>query len=254
LRKPIFVVLILVCMIVFSISAGKLISYYSADRAAEEEFAQFLPDEIGGTDVGKDVSGEKFVYDYLLPYYKELRNQNSDMVGWLRIPGTRISYPVMQTRDAPEYYLRRDFNKDHSMNGSLFADAKCDVNLPADVVTIYGHRMKSGAMFGSLGDYLKPEIFEKNDKVIFDTFTSRNEYKIYCVFSVDISAAGGCDYYNYAQFEDEEAFDWFIKQAHLLSHAENPMYMPTYGDKLLLLSTCEYTHKDGRLVVVAVKD
>ena len=252
MKKGVFVIAIVICAIVFGVSAYNLISYYSDNRAAEKGFAELLPEEIAGADVVVE-GDEKSEYDYMLPHYQSLREDNSDMVGWLRIPGTRISYPVMQTKDSPEFYLRRDFNKEFSMNGCLFVDSKGDVDLPTDVVLVYGHRMRSNAMFGTLGDFLDPEFLDQTYTIIFDTFTERNVYYIYCLFSLDVSVAGSFDYYNYTQFHDRGVYDDFMNGVNAHKEIEKPENTPEYGDKILLLSTCEYTHADGRLIIVAVK-
>ena len=248
MNKGIAIILIVICAMVFSFSMYKLLSYYGADRAAEKDFAQLIPEEVAGP------SDTMTAYDILLEYYKGLREENGDMVGWLRIPGTRISYPVMQTPDTPEYYLDKNFKKEYTANGSLFVSGICDVDMPSDVVTIYGHRMKTGAMFGSLGDFLDPDFLQEHDTIIFDTFTCRNEYKVYCMFSLAVGVAGEFDYYNYRDFATQDMFDTFMQQAQALQDVENPSNRPVYGDKILLLSTCEYTHANGRLVLVAVRE
>ena len=251
--KAIFVILFVICALVFGISAYKLWSYYSENSAAEMEFEQLLPEDIRDADA-TETGDEKSEYDYMLQFYTRLRSENEDMVGWLRIPGTRISYPVMHTPDDPEFYLRKNFAKEFSMNGTLFVNAICNAELPTDVVTVYGHRMRSLAMFGTLGDFLDPDFFAGHQKVIFDTFVRRNEYHIYGLFSLDVSIPGGFDYYNYSQFVNENEFDYFLNEVQSLLEIQNSDYTPVYGDKLLLLSTCEYTHNDGRLVIVAVRD
>ena len=253
MNKGVLITLIAICAIVFSVSAYKLISYYSADRAAEKEFAELTPEGLSSKD-GKDGYDIPDEYDSLLPYYKELREQNGDMVGWLRIPRTRISYPVMQTPDSPEYYLDKNFKKEFTANGSLFVNSINDVELPSDVVTIYGHRMKTGAMFGTLGDYLDADFMAEHDTIILDTFTGRNVYKVYCAFTLDVGIADVFDYYNYTNFAVVDMFDRFMGRAAGLAAAENPAYKPVFGDKVLLLSTCEYTHSNGRLVVLAVRE
>jgi len=253
LKKGITIVLIVVCVVVFGYSAYQLLSYYSANSAAERDFAQLLPPDLASADAGAE-DGDSAAYLALLPYYDGLRAQNSDMVGWLRIPGSRISYPVMQTINSPEYYLDKDFKKNYQVNGSLFASNISDVNLPSDVVIIYGHRMKSGAMFGRMGDFLNQDYLSKNDTVVFDTFTARNVYKIYCLFSLSVDPSVNVfDYYDYNQFGDEQAFNDFMAQVQGLANIVNPSNAPKFGDKILLLSTCEYTHADGRLVMVAVR-
>ena len=239
---------------IFCISAYQLLNYYGADRAAENDFAQLLPPDLSGSVV--EVEDGKSAYDLLLPYYKGLRAENEDMVGWLRIPGTRISYPVMQTPHSPEYYLDRNFDRQYSAAGTLFASDLSDVDLPSDVVIIYGHRMRTGAMFGSLGDFLKEDFFLEHQKIIFDTFTERNEYRIYCIFTLGVGpdVVNEFEYFNYNFFTDRNDFNSFMSRVRFLSEIENPANEPAFGDKILLLSTCEYTHENGRLVVVAVRD
>jgi len=253
LKKGITIVLIVVCVLVFGISAYQLLTYYSADRAAESEFAQLLPPELAGSDAATEEGQSD--WERLLPYYEGLREQNNDMVGWLRIPGSRISYPVMQTRNSPEFYLDRNFQKEYSVSGTLFASDISDVNLPTDVVIIYGHRMKTGAMFGSLGDFLDEGFLIEHNRIIFDTFTERNEYRIYSLFSLAVgpNVENEFDYFNYSTFRDRADFNSFIARVRSHAEVEVPANAPSFGDRLLLLSTCEYTHENGRLVVVAVR-
>jgi sortase B len=252
LKKAIIIVLIAVCALIFGISAYQLISYYSVDKESEVAFSHLLPDEMAGPDVTTE-DGGALTFEDMLPYYEKLREQNGDMVGWLRIPGTRVSYPVMQTPNSPQYYLDRNFHKEYSVAGTLFASDISDVNRPSDVVTIYGHRMKTGAMFGSLGDFLKEDFFEKNQKVIFDTFTGRNEYRIYGVFVEGVNVEGEFAYYYYSDFTDEAMFNGFMSGVQQFLQISRPADRPEFGDKILLLSTCEYTHQDGRLILVAVR-
>ena len=247
MNKGVVLVLIIICVIVFGYSAYQLISYYGADRSAEKDFSQLLPDEA---DTDESFSS----YDTMLPYYLQLREQNEDMVGWLRIPKTRISYPVMQTIDNPEYYLDKNFKKQITANGSLFASSISDVDLPSDVVILFGHRMKTGAMFGSLGSYLESGFLEEHQKIVFDTFACRNEYKVYCAFSLAVNTGNEFAYYTYSEIQNEEVFDHFVDQVSLLAEVEYLANKPVFGDKILLLSTCEYTHADGRLVLVAVRE
>lgn len=54
----------------------------------------------------------------LLEVYRELHSYNSDFVGWIRVPGTEINYPVMQSPDSPNFYLRRNFEKEYSNLGT----------------------------------------------------------------------------------------------------------------------------------------
>lgn len=63
----------------------------------------------------------------LLGVYRELHGYNSDFVGWIRVPGTEINYPVMQSPDSPNYYLRRNFEKAYSNLGTPYLQENCDI-------------------------------------------------------------------------------------------------------------------------------
>ena len=49
--------------------------------------------------------------------YGAVYEQNRDFVGWISIDGTNINYPVMQTIDNPNFYLKHGFDKQYSNYG-----------------------------------------------------------------------------------------------------------------------------------------
>ena len=66
------------------------------------------------------------------------KNKNDDFVGWLRIEGTKLDYPVMQSSaDNANYYLYRDYNGANSSRGSIYAREECDIFTPSDNITMY---------------------------------------------------------------------------------------------------------------------
>ena len=80
----------------------------------------------------------------ILPEYQPIYERNSDLVGWIKLEGTHINYPVMQTPDSPDYYLNRNFDKQTSKAGAIYVREACDVFKPSDNVVIYGHYISSG--------------------------------------------------------------------------------------------------------------
>lgn len=98
----------------------------------------------------------------LLEVYGELHNYNSDFVGWIRVPGTEINYPVMQSPDSPNYYLRRNFEKAYSNLGTPYLQENCDIRT-CDNLIIYGHHMLDGGMFSDLELYTAEQIYVRND-------------------------------------------------------------------------------------------
>ena len=104
----------------------------------------------------------------LLAVYRALAEQNADMVGWIRIEGTTIDYPVMQTPDDFNFYLRRNFDKEYSNLGTPYIQENCDLKT-SDNLILYGHHMLDGGMFSDLDLYKKKSFWEKHKTIRFDT-------------------------------------------------------------------------------------
>lgn len=187
---------------------------------------------------------------WILTDFAQLYRLNSDIIGWLKIPAVDVDYPVMYTPEDPEYYLRRNFDKEKNTRGCLFVQAGCDVFTPSDNVTIYGHRMRDGTMFGQLQKFRKASFRDENPYIYFDTLTQLHTYEIMSVFLTTASVGQGFAYHGFVNAGNPEEFDAFVKQCKKLALYDTGVDAQ-YGDKLICLSTCEYSQTNGRLVVVA---
>ena len=186
----------------------------------------------------------------VLPEFRELYTLNNDIVGWLKIPGTDINYPVMQTPDTPDFYLTHNFNKESSKHGAIYARETCDINRPSANITLYGHRMKDRSMFAQLDKYMEKSFFQENPYIYFDTLTELHTYKIVSVFLTSATVGKGFPYQRYLDEETEENYLRFIETCKELSLYDTGVPAKP-GDKFITLSTCEYSQENGRLVIVA---
>lgn len=186
----------------------------------------------------------------VLPEFAALYEMNSDLIGWLKIPGTVVDYPVMHTPADPEHYLHRNFDGENSKRGCLFIQADCDAFTPSDNIIIYGHHMRDGSMFGQLEKYQKKAFQEENPYIYFDTLEGLHTYEIMSVFLTTASVGEGFPYHTYVDLEDEAVFNSFVEKCQKLSLYKTGVDAQP-GDKLICLSTCEYSQVNGRLVVVA---
>lgn len=91
----------------------------------------------------------------------ELYNINKDLIGWIKINNTDINYPVMQTKNNPDYYLRRNFNKEYSSWGTPYLEEECNMNSSSNLV-IYGHHINGNKMFGELEKYKDKNFYESH--------------------------------------------------------------------------------------------
>lgn len=188
----------------------------------------------------------------MLPEYAALYELNQDFVGWIKIEGTRINYPVMQTPENANYYLYRDFYRQNASQGSIYVREVCDVNAPSDNVVLFGHHMNDGSMFQNLANYKRQEYWEQHRYIYFDTLTEYHTYEIFAVFTTTATVGKGFDYIQMADAADAAEFDAHVQTCISLSFYDTGI-IPQYGDKLLTLSTCAYNQVNGRLVVVAVR-
>lgn len=188
----------------------------------------------------------------MLPEYAELYRQNSDLIGWICIEDTNINYPVMQSKDEPNFYLKHGFDKKYADCGCPYVQENCDAQKPSDNLIIYGHHMKNGSMFSDLEKFKKKDFWEEHKTFSFNTFYEKQTYEVIAVFKT-VVYTGSANEFKYFQFSDAqtpEQFDEYIAKC-----KEKALYdtgvSAEYGDKLITLSTCEYSNRNGRLVLVA---
>lgn len=186
----------------------------------------------------------------MLDKYKELYEENNDLVGWLSIADMKIDYPVMKHED-DEYYLHRDFHGKDSKYGCLYVRDKADLDDGTNFV-IYGHNMKDGSMFGDLDLYLDESFYREHAVLSFDTLYDERVYEIVAVFRSQVyeEEDDAFKYYRFYQADTPEEFEDFYKNIKALSLYDTGVEAQ-FGDTFLTLSTCAYHVKDGRLVVVA---
>ena len=126
--------MITICFTVFAIVLCYLVYNFNIDTQDQKQF-----DDMAQT-ITVDKDNETDNNDNGI---ESLIAENSDCLGWLRISGTKIDYPIMQTKGNPQYYLRRDFNKQYSYMGTPFMDSRCDMNYDNNLI-VYGHNMRDG--------------------------------------------------------------------------------------------------------------
>ena len=158
----------------------------------------------------------------------------------------------MYTPDNPDYYLKHNFYKESSAYGVPYIAEHCDPMEPSDNVIIYGHHMNNGSMFAGLINYEGRDFYEQHKTVRFDTLTETAEYEVIAVFKTTVYDDTGFKFYLFSHAETEKEFTDYVEQCRELALYDTGV-TAEYGDKLLTLSTCEYSNTNGRLVVVAKK-
>ena len=180
-------------------------------------------------------------------------NLNQKLVGWVKIDGTKVDYPVMQTSNN-DYYLDHNFDQEEDKNGSIFLDKECSIWPRSQNLLIYGHNMKSGKMFGTLKSYKDKAFFDKHPQIQFDTIYEKGIYDVMYVFSevVHEETEVTFKYYQFINANSADEYNSYMKDMSEMSLYDTGV-TSEYGDALITLSTCDYTQGAERFVIVAKK-
>ena len=222
------------------------------EMVEEETLNQHIVPPISLAEEGLPVQqSESAVGDQAMVDLSAYLAQNPDFVAWLRIPGTNVDYPVVQT-DNPDYYLNHTFSGKSSVVGTLFSLADADYAAPGRNIAIYGHHLRSSGekMFTSLMRYKNPDFYEDNKTVMLDSLYRHREYTIFAVMNMKV----GDWEPSRTTFSGDAAFMAFVNRAKSESLYDTGVEVGA-DDHILTLITCDrsYAGKEGRLVILAVE-
>lgn len=179
--------------------------------------------------------------------FRKLQQQNKDIIGWLTIENV-VDEGVVQRDNA--YYLRRDYKGYHNQNGSIFMDENVELKNRPYTITLYGHNMKSGAMFGFMHNYEHVNFYHEHPFVQFDTAYEDGRYVIFAIGVVSTKEYDA-DYLNLSKLNSFTAA-WRQEAIKTLQHRS--LYTTTVDvlpeDQILLLMTCAQDDAD-RWVIAA---
>ena len=229
MKKTLFIVTVLLLVAAFGISAFMVGNYLlDGKKQAErmDDLSQIVSNAQTETTEETEAATEGTTETTaprpttaggMLPGYKDIYDQNNDTVGWIKMEGTKINYPVLQTPSDPNYYLYRDFDKKQSKRGSIYAWGDADINKPSDNITLFGHHMADGSMFACLNDYTSKDAWDKNNLIFFDTLTEYHTYKIFAVFKTSANVGEGFSYHKFVDAANEQEFNEFVSTCKKLS-------------------------------------
>ncbi|MCI8650334.1 MAG: class B sortase [Anaerotruncus sp.] len=186
---------------------------------------------------------------------------NSDVKGWLSIPGTNINYPVV-IGAYTDYYTNRGYYKEASRNGVIWLDSDTKFNSSGKIISqnavIYGHNWTNcwrptrigsaqDVMLAQLAAYDHSDFAAEHPYIYLNTIDGEHKYQVFTVFYTDLSFG-----YNYA---DGSRVPNIISTAKSKSIHKFDVSMGK-DDQFLTLSTCTRVlgnHDNQRFVVMAKK-
>ncbi|MDE6780607.1 MAG: class B sortase [Ruminococcus sp.] len=289
------------CTAAVSLSASVLMmrqkddDSYIPTNAANQEFSEPEPEQVNqpeiipckneesepDTEAEEETEEEKKPVELDLPLYdyvpsnsgmtepaKLLMNRNNDAVGWLKINGTQVNYPVLidpgeifpntgygdSYVEYNAYYLKHNIDRVWTFDGNIFMDCRdnfgSDEDQQSENIVIYGHNMLNGSQFGNLGRYRENGYYYTNPFVYLSSNYKDYEYVIvsYCITS------GNADtdfrYWDMQELDTQEDFDYYVNRIKRDQFHDTGVDIK-YGDKLLTLSTCYSDADNSRFIVLA---
>jgi sortase B len=241
-RKWLFSLLIVACLCVVGGVIFKLAYDFNTDRTEQKWYKDTAPkitydENDDNTDNG----------------IGELIEENPDCVAWVRVEKTKIDYPIMQTKNNPEYYLRRNFNKEYSYIGTPFLDAECDIETSQNLI-IYGHNMNNDTMFGTLDSYYDYDYAVSHQDIVFSAPDGERVYRVFAAFQTRVYSDRD-DVFKYYEEIGSLGQDEYEQTVEAVRGMPVPSLpdAPEYPAQLLFLSTCSYHTDDGRFIVAAYR-
>lgn len=180
--------------------------------------------------------------------FNKLINKNPDTIGWIKVLGSDINYPVVQTNNN-DFYLTHSFDKSYNKAGWIFADYinKNLKNNELDKNTIiYGHNRQNNSMFGTLSNVFKEEWLsnKENHYINFSTLNNNMVWEVFSTYTIEKE-----EYYIQSNFSSDEEYISFLNTIKNRSTYKYDVNI-SKEDKILTLSTCTNVGK-GRTVLHA---
>ncbi len=179
---------------------------------------------------------------------KKMRKKESEVLGWLKVQGTNIDYPIIDATKVDDFYdLKFDFLWKNTSNEDL-----------EDKVTIVGHNIRNVSNKPIITDKSHTR-FEQLPSFVYYDFAKKNKYiqytiggqdYIYKIYSVTFSSTD--EVVNEGYFYDDNEKEEYIKKMKKNSLFDYDVDVNA-KDKLISLITCTRMfgsdHTDAKIKV-----
>lgn len=242
-------IIIAVLLVIIIASALSLVKEWM-DAAAQRRLEESLAEAAKQTETEPSETEEETEAETEAPYvspidFAPLWETNPDTIGWIRVPDTKIDYPIVQSPDN-QYYLHKDFEGKDSVYGTIYLDVDSKSDFSGWNNPIYGHHMKDGSMFKDVVKFKDQEFFENHR--YFEIYTPERTIHLKTL---------GCYYSDSngivrkTSFKSQASFDkWVSERLAPCSFAEVPEQP---FDSMFVLVTCSYEQNDARTLLFAAE-
>ncbi len=247
--KNLIALIIFLIAFIFLIKSGiDLINYFIDTNKTNDEIKEIedavkieeVPDSEATEIIEQteDIPKDNPYWDYIKMNlinvnFDELLKINNETKGWIKVNGTNINYPFVQTNNN-DYYLTHSYNKSYNQAGWVFMDYRnSTTNLDKNTI-LYAHGMNNKTMFGSLRNILNSSWYDNTDNHIIklSTPTENTLWQVFSVYHIPTT-----NDYIQTEFTSDEEYQQFLDMLKGRSAVNFDTTVNT-SDKILTLSTC----------------
>ena len=181
--------------------------------------------------------------------FSSLKEKNSEVYAWIRIPDTQVDYPILQRASDDLYYLDHTIDGAEGLPGSIYTQSLNAQDFSDKNTVIYGHNMRDETMFGGLKSYMDESYMKAHSQILIYTPEHILTYQVFAAVTYD-----NRHILNSFDFESEEGFQEYLdslKEVRNMSSYIDSDVEVTTEDKIITLSTCN-GNSDQRFLVEAV--
>lgn len=181
--------------------------------------------------------------------FKSLKKKNNEIYGWIKVDGTTVDYPILQSEKDDEFYLDHNVKKDYDIYGAIYTESANSKNMTDRNTVLYGHNMLDGSMFASLHKFRDKKFFDKNKYIYIYIEKHVLKYEIFAAYKTD-----DAHILNSYDFSKDKVYKDYLE------NAQNPKSLIvntreaglTVDDKIVTLSTCIGNEDNYRYIIQGV--
>lgn len=182
--------------------------------------------------------------------FATLQKENEDIYAWIKVDGTPIDYPVVQSSTDDSFYIHRGIDKEYLYAGAIYTEMQNAKDFSDPNTVLYGHNMKDGSMFASLHNFRDRDFFDQHREILIYTPEHILHYTIFAAYTYDSRHI-----LNSFDFSDEKIFQNYLDQVYDIRSmdayfVDEPKV--TVKDKIITLSTCIGSDASARYLVQGV--
>lgn len=240
--KKILTAIGILLIIIGIIMVGK----YVADSKKASDDTQIISSAVASTDPLADNPID----------FTSLKETNDEIYAWINVPGTKVDYPIVQSKEADDFYLKHSAtDKQYSASGAIYTQSMNSTDFSDRVTVIYGHNGYGDTFFTTLHNFEDEEVFNANPYFTIYLPGRKLTYQIVSAFKYDDRHI-----MNSFTFSDDDVYRDFLSMIQNPNSAvKNVRQLDKeigIDDKTVVLSTCITNQKSNRYLVcgVLIKD